>query len=66
MQCSLCSNPGGLDLSRRCFDQDSRSQHRQKVCLNNRENLDIFKKFFLILSRHQCPDPKVSIKIKNL
>ncbi len=32
--CNFCS-PGGLDLSR----------HRQTVCLDSRENLDIFKKF---------------------
>ncbi len=37
-------SPGGLDLSRRGLDRDSRSQHQKKVCLNSRENLDSFKK----------------------
>ena len=35
---------GGLDLSRRGLDRDSRSRHRKKVSLDGRENLDSFKK----------------------
>ncbi len=68
--------PGGLDLSRSCLNWDSRSQHRQIICLNSWENLDIFKKFvfrvkkswsrFPDFSQHQCPDTKVSIKIEKL
>ncbi len=37
-------NPGGLDLSRRGLDRDSRSRHRTKVSLDVRENLKSFKK----------------------
>ncbi len=36
--------PGGLDLSQRGLDQDSRSRHLQKVSLDSWENLDNFKK----------------------
>ena len=36
--------PGGLDLSRRGLDRDSRSRHRKKVSLDGRKNLDSFKK----------------------
>ena len=35
---------GGLDLSRRGLDRDSRSRHRKKVSLDGRENLDSLKK----------------------
>jgi hypothetical protein len=31
---------GGLNLSRRGLDRDSRSRHRKKVSLDGRENLD--------------------------
>ncbi len=43
--------PGVLDLSRSCLNQESRSQHRQTVCLEVRENLDIFKKFVLTVEK---------------
>jgi hypothetical protein len=35
---------GGLDLSRRGLNRDSRSRHQKKVSLDGRENLDSFKK----------------------
>jgi hypothetical protein len=35
---------GGLDLSRRGLDRDSRSRRRQRVSLDSRENLDSVKK----------------------
>ena len=38
------SKLGGLDLSRRGLDRDSRSRRRQRVSLNSRENLDSVKK----------------------
>ncbi len=34
------TSPGGLNLSRRGLDRDSRSRHRKKVSLDGRENLD--------------------------
>ncbi len=34
------NNLGGLDLSRRGLDRDSRSRRRQRVTLDSRENLD--------------------------
>ena len=37
-------NLGGLDLSRRGLDRDSRSRRRQRVSLDSRENLDSVKK----------------------
>ena len=37
-------NLGGLDLSQRGLDRDSRSQHQKKVSLDIQENLDSFKK----------------------
>ena len=40
----IISKLGGLDLSRRGLDRDSRSRHRKKVSLDSRENLDSFKK----------------------
>jgi len=36
--------PGGLDLSRRGLDRDSRSQHQKKVSLDVMDNLDGFQK----------------------
>jgi hypothetical protein len=44
MKISKCSKPGGLDLSRRDLDQESQSQHWQRVSLDSQENLDTFKK----------------------
>ncbi len=35
-QC-IDSKPGGLDLSRRGLDRDSRSRHRKKVSLDDRD-----------------------------
>jgi hypothetical protein len=43
------SSPGGLDLSRRGLDRDSRSRQRKKVSLNGREDLDSFKKLVLTI-----------------
>ena len=37
-------NLGGLDLSRRGLDRDSRSRRQKRVSLDGRENLDSFKK----------------------
>jgi hypothetical protein len=37
-------NLGGLDLSRRGLDRDSRSRRRQRVSLDSRENIDSIKK----------------------
>ena len=38
---------GGLDLSRRGLDQESRSRHWQRVSLDSPENLNTFKKLVL-------------------
>ncbi len=62
-QCSFCK-PGGLDLSRRGLDRDSRSRRRQRVSLDSRENLDRDLDIS-ISSRHQRPDQKISIEIEN-
>jgi hypothetical protein len=40
----VVSKPRGLDLAQRGLDQDYRSWHCQEVSLDNRENLDSFKK----------------------
>jgi hypothetical protein len=56
-----CS-PGGLDLSRRGLNWDSRSLHQKKVSLDGWENLDSYKKLVSILSRHVQKVRKVSIE----
>jgi hypothetical protein len=50
---SLIPKPGGLDLSRRGLNRDSRSRHQKKVSLDGRENLDSFKK--LVSTRPKSP-----------
>ena len=40
----LLTKPGGLDLPQRGLDRDSQSRHCQEVSLDDRENLDRFKK----------------------
>ncbi len=55
-------------MSQRGLDRDSRSRRRPRVSLDSRENLDSVKKLdrdISILSRHQRPDQKISIEIKN-
>ncbi len=42
-------NLGGLDLSQRGLDRDSRSRHQKKVSLDGPENLDSFKKLVLTI-----------------
>jgi hypothetical protein len=44
----LKTKPGGLNLSRCGLNPESQSQHRQTVCLDSRENVNIFKKFVAI------------------
>ena len=40
---SINHKVGGLDLSRRGLDRDSRSRHQKKVSLDGQKNLDSFK-----------------------
>jgi hypothetical protein len=57
------TKPGGLDLSRRGLDRDSRSRpsrksrQHPKVSLNDRD--------ISISSLHQRPDQKISIEIEK-
>jgi hypothetical protein len=48
---------GGLDLSQSCLDWESQSQRFQKACLDNRENLNSFKKRVSTIEKSQfCCD----------
>ncbi len=48
---SYIIKPGGLDLSRRGLDRDSRSWHWQRVSLDSQENLVNFKKLVLTIEK---------------
>ncbi len=57
---------GGLDLSRRGLDQDSRSRHQKKASLDGRENLDSFKKLVSTIEISQfCLDTTIQIQISR-
>ncbi len=59
-------------LSRLGLDWDSQSRHRQKVCLDSQENLNIFKKFvstdreILISIGLNCRDPQAYQELTSL
>ena len=59
-------NLGGLHLSWRGLDRDSRSRHQNKVSLNGRENLDSFKKLVSTIEISQyCLDTTIQIQISR-
>ncbi len=59
-------NLGGLDLSRRGLDRDSRSWHQKKVSLDGRENLDSFKKLVSTIEKSRfCLDTTIQIQISR-
>ena len=58
--------PGGLDLSRRGLDRDSWSRHCQEVSLDDRENLDSFKKLVSTIKKSRfCLEITIQIQISR-